>query len=73
MWGSIVGACRSFARLAFVHIDEDRYGQISSLLLLFCISLRQHLRGESNLSEYTQHVIKVKYFRLSNSHFAFIY
>lgn len=47
LWGSIVGACRGYARLAYVHMDKRRHREVATLLVVFCNMLRQHLRKEN--------------------------
>ena len=44
-------ACRDIAMASYVHLDKVHYGKIGSLLMMFVISLKQHLQGEFLVSE----------------------
>lgn len=56
-WGAIMSACRSIARLVFVYLNKANFNVICKLLVIFCISLRQHLRGEKILEDYMPHLM----------------
>lgn len=55
-WGAIVSTCRSIARLVFVYLNKSNFDVISKLLVIYCISLRQHLRGEKIVEDYMPHI-----------------
>ena len=50
-WSSIITACRDIARLTNLHISPTHHSEIAKLLVLFTLTLKQHLQGVKNSSE----------------------
>lgn len=49
MWGTIVDACRRLTRLTYVRIDQKYHKQVATLIMVFCVLLRQKLCDRSDL------------------------
>lgn len=50
-WSSIITACRDIARLTNLHINPTHHSEIAKLLVLFTLTLKQHLQGVKDSSE----------------------
>lgn len=50
-WSSIITACRDIARLTNLHISPIYHSEIAKLLVLFTLTLKQHLQGVKDSSE----------------------
>ena len=49
-WSLVLVGCRNIARLAY-YLPKEFHPKIASLLVIFCITLKQHLQGERDVSE----------------------